>query len=851
MKAIRKHVLLLCMLIIAAVCAGLFAACDTDKPNDDNKDNPTGGEATSYTVLVEDDTHEPVKDVAVYMSKGGTRYDAVRTGDDGKATIELAPDTYTVSLVASTIPDGYHAPESVQVTAENTSVTVTLVKDFRYVVNLVDEEGNPFYQEKVTIAICQLEGSSCLTPSLLGTDGKWTYTGAEPGDYKVMITLPSNLIGKYAFEGYSATGHYYTGDHFSATKTEMTITIYKVNAVTDATPLTDEEKAAFVQDTFITFDDKSTVYSFEENLAANKTVYYSITPSFDSEYSIYYKSGSAANCIFNGTDYNLGNNQGTAMYAIPAMEAGKTYFFNVRNNNTEAAKIQFAIEAPSASHTKIKLTGEVDVTIAKEGATAVIEYTPAIGASFKLTGPSDLNTSIVLMVSEYAKANHVTFQKSAECTARFTEDMIGRSMYFSIAVNGAEKYPAAFKVKVEKTTDLKNITTVKHAEEKLSQFSAQEGTLTEVPVDGTVELVYNDTDKAYHLNSVDGPVVVVLLTSPIAEARFFTYDGGASLAYIDKADRGSYPLILDSTVDKTSLTKGNTYDDYRTMLRGFGDYDQKPNNMGGFDLQNPTNITEGHYYVKYVNADGVYPLTKELETFLKAMAKAYPNCMPLAAAKDSEWLFACYYYATEPTPPVEEDVIVGNYVNDEFNLTVSADGKYIITEESKIGPSEYESGTWVKNSENNYTFTYISFETGTYTVTRDENGTLTFVEDLEDPAEKPSYIFEAANGDEPDEPEVDVIVGEYTNEENHTLTVSADGQYSITKEDKTGISEIESGFWIQNNENDYTFTYVMGDMTGTFTVTRGDNGTLTFVEDLEEPVENPEPFYVFEVKEQA
>ena len=226
MKALLKKTALLCLFVIATVCIGLFAACGDD--NDNNDDNLP--EAITYTVLVQDDNNAPLKGVSLYFSKGTTRYDNVTTGDDGKASMELAPDTYSVSFIASTLPDGYNAPDDVQVTKDNASVTVTLVKDFRYVVNLVKEDNTPFYAENVMIAICKI-GGNCLTPSPVGTDGKWSISNVDAGDYKVLITFPDAIKDKYTFEGNTATEHYYTGKHFSATETEMTIVIKEVKAV--------------------------------------------------------------------------------------------------------------------------------------------------------------------------------------------------------------------------------------------------------------------------------------------------------------------------------------------------------------------------------------------------------------------------------------------------------------------------------------------------------------------------------------------------------------------------------------------------------------------------------------------
>ena len=823
-KLIMTGLVALC--VAAFMC--LFVGCSNVKPEDN---------AVAYSVTVQTDDTTPASGVRVQIRKGGATFESKNTDENGKAEFELAPDSYDVAL--SSLPARYSVPEgaSLSLTAESRDLTVTLVKNFAYTVKLVDTNGDPYYAEGVTVGVCTFEGN-CLQPVLLEENGVATIE-VDKGNYHVKVNdLPANAIIECDADGY------YTGKNFSAEDTEMTITVYTINSVTAATPMTDAEKTAFAQGMYYTLDSKLTAYHFEENLAAEATAYYSITPEFDGDYRILYKNGNASNFIFNGTAFTLSNNQGNAMFAFPHTEAGKTYYFNVRNTNKTPLKLEFVIESPAASYTEIKLVGEVEVTIAKEGACAVIEYAPAIGAAFKVTGPSDFNTSIQQSESAYSEVTHETFVKDAVCTARFTEDLKGRSLYFSVAVDGVTQYPVTFTVKVEKTADLKNTTNVKRATATLSQYGEQEGTLTDVPVDGTATVVYNATDKFYHLNSEDGPVVVVFLTKSLANGRFSTFDG-SSLVYIDKADGGRYSLILDTTSDKTSLTYGNTYDDYRIMLRGFADYNYKPNSSGGYDAEIPTNITEEHYYAKYVNNDGVYPLTEELKVFLQAMAAAYPNNVPESAAEGSEWLFACKYYAEEIKPPVIADVIVGEYVFESMGgsqkLTVNADGTYKMFDGfGTVG------GTWVKTAENVYAFTEVieGWDPLTYAVKRDaETGALAFYNTENDPdMEFPEYEYEV--------PAPDPVIGEYIFESragSQKLTVNADGTYEIFD----GFGTI-GGTWEKTAENVYAFTEVIeGWDPLTYAVKRdAETGALAFYNTENDPdMEFPE--YEFDVNTKA
>lgn len=602
-----------------AVCACLFGACVNGGKPEDN--------AVKYTVTVQFDETMPAGGVDVQLSKGSAKFPKKTTDANGKAEFELAPDGYEVAL--SNLPEHYGVPEdaSLSLTAETRDLTVTLAKKFAYIVKLVNPDGTAYYADGVTVGVCTILASggtgNCLTPVALERGGVATIEDVDKGDYHVKVEgLPANAKIECDADGY------YTGKNFSATETEMEIKVYTVTPVTEATPMTDAEKTA---------------YRFKVNLAKDAIAYYSITPEFDGEYLIYRKSGEASNYLFN-EEFTL-TADGLGLFSVlPYMQAGKTYFLNVYNDGDAAADFEFVIEAPAASYTVTDKTGEVEVTVTKQGAKATIRFKPAAGAAYKVTGPADIDTSIIV------GSPHEAFAKNAVCTARFTEDMVGSELYFSVAVSDETQFPVSFKVKIEKTADLVNTTAVKRVTETLTKFEEQEGTLTEVPVDGTAVLVYNDTDKFYHLGTADGPVVVVMLTGSLGE-RSFAYDEEATLAYIDKADRfGMYKLVYDVTVDKTSLTAGNAYDDYRVMLRGFADYNLVPSQLG-YDYEIPENIAEEHYYVKYVNKDGVYPLTKELEAFLKGFAAENAGCMPNDAADGSEWLFACYYYETQVPPP--------------------------------------------------------------------------------------------------------------------------------------------------------------------------------------------------------
>ena len=305
---------------------------------------------------------------------------------------------------------------------------------------------------------------------------------------------------------------------------------------------------------------------------------------------------------------------------------------------------------------------------------------------------------------------------------------------------------------------------VVEVKEQLAQFPDQDGKVL-VGVDYTASLVYNETDKSYHIGTANGPQVVVLLTKADTE-RFGL---GGALAYFElvnvNAKVANY--VFDATPEG-SPSYVKVTNDYRTFLRGFVNYQQTPS-MQGYTLSIPKDIDTETYYTKYVNKDGVYPLTQELKDFLEVFCKDEYNAYNIKVQLGSTdvkpanyWLFPCYYYADGGSiDPVEKDAIVGEYnlvsitegdntmaVGDEYvgenSIIVNvfqalADGKdgvkSIITDDIAVFCIEangsfnilladgepYDFGTW---SNNNGTYTFnCDYCTITYS-----NGTLTVVD---------------------------------------------------------------------------------------------------------------------------
>ncbi|MDE6293956.1 MAG: hypothetical protein K2L88_04970 [Clostridiales bacterium] len=185
-------------------------------------------------------------------------------------------------------------------------------------------------------------------------------------------------------------------------------------------------------------------------------------------------------------------------------------------------------------------------------------------------------------------------------------------------------------------------------------------------------------DGYYHIGDKNGDLVFVVLTKSVGK-----YTNG--IIYTEEV-KGVTPMpyVIDvtSAADKAAANKGNTYKDYRNVLRGFDEY--KVVAAQGSDtikLVKP-DITVEKYYANFVNSDGAYPLDDVLKEFL----------IGAAATLGNDWCFACYYYGVQ-----QNDPIVGEYVTEDniFTLTIDENGTFTVYDVE--GDVAVETGTWSKS----------------------------------------------------------------------------------------------------------------------------------------------------------
>ena len=737
-KILTSVFLALCMV----VCLFAIAACDN-----------TSDTTVIYTITVQTDATTPASGVTVKIRKGGAVY-SENTDEEGKATFELVPDDYDVEL--SKIPAHYNVPAStsLKLSSERRNITVTLEKNFGYTVKLVNPDGTPFYLEGVTVGICTLDGN-CLTPVALGEDGV-AIIDADASNYHVQILgLPKD---QYTYD--HDINDYYTGEEFTATKTEMTITINSITAISLSTPMTSTQKAEFASKNsgarYNADAREYTAYKGGKMLAAGETAYFTVTAPFSGTYHYY---------VNNAVDYLEDEFSSHLFIGIYTYVAGRTYTIKAINNSKHSAQAEFVLTVPfSTSLKQTSVSNSIPLSIGKANAPAIIEFIPNQTGIYKLSVLGSALTVVNASSSlpdELIASENLPLDSAYKANASVTQVITkffqsGSPIYFTVLTKAAT-YPADVNVKLERTGNSVDNETDVAVTASLTKATKPAGTeLFGLPMaDGTKNQVLSDGNGGY---TYDGHPVYVKITTPIEKSR---YSSNFALAYMDMSSANPRTKYAFTTFTAT----GSDTVDYKLFLRGFKEYESAPGGIWGVTdkIPDPEDITTQTYYAKFVNDDGAYPLTTELKTFLEkfyeanaAMFNGFCSGLANAETYDSAWLLFCYYYDEE----VAADPIVGEYklssvkvkgttynIGDTYTgnvydvqsmliegvlsansavLRLAKDGSLIIlTYDSYLeGLNEsfpFKEGSWSKNG--NYTFTLeddgnaasLTYSSGTFT----------------------------------------------------------------------------------------------------------------------------------------
>ena len=228
-KKILSLVLVICM--FATVLT--FTACNKDKnegTNDENNETNNGGNENvttdkTYTVTVLDGENTPVVGVKLVITDGNS-YPTATTDKDGKASVQL-PEATTVSVMVTSVPDGYVKPEKVSgvyhgvFASGSTELTLKIEKEadnkVEYTVKVVDQNGDAVVG--MSIQLCP--NGVCLAEKFVTN---------ENGEITVKLTPGSAVDVKLeGLEGYTLPTPVKDSYHavIESGVTEATVTVTK------------------------------------------------------------------------------------------------------------------------------------------------------------------------------------------------------------------------------------------------------------------------------------------------------------------------------------------------------------------------------------------------------------------------------------------------------------------------------------------------------------------------------------------------------------------------------------------------------------------------------------------------
>lgn len=215
MKKILSLLLVICMLL----CTFSLVACGKDnnegENNNDSGNNDTNkGEnnVNTYTVTVIDKDNNPIAGVKLVITDGNT-YPTATTDASGKASVMLPKESSTVSVMVTSVPDGYEKPEKVSgvyhgvFAKDATEFTLKVEKKANekvtYTVKVVDQNGN--YVDGMEIQLCP-DGVCLAEKFITNENGEITAELAPGKTVKIkLMSLDGYVLPTADSDGYHAT----------------------------------------------------------------------------------------------------------------------------------------------------------------------------------------------------------------------------------------------------------------------------------------------------------------------------------------------------------------------------------------------------------------------------------------------------------------------------------------------------------------------------------------------------------------------------------------------------------------------------------------------------------------------
>ncbi len=251
---------------------------------------------------------------------------------------------------------------------------------------------------------------------------------------------------------------------------------------------------------------------------------------------------------------------------------------------------------------------------------------------------------------------------------------------FALTLNGEATGKYLFKVEFVSedtlTPEIEYVTEEKQASVTVNQYTAPaDKTLVEAPYNYYDDLVFNETDGYYHANSENGPVAVVKL-------------------------KGEQERLLDGSTLNDIVAQDPTVFLFTTKVeRDANNYITKVVKTNYANMVLTT-------YASKADANGMYPLTKDLYDFLYKYIVEGGNSINITLPSDLDtsvevenWSPLCmapvYLYCADSELPESENVYIpdGSY---EKPYVINGMGTYSYSLDGFGGSVEFEAHTWHK-----------------------------------------------------------------------------------------------------------------------------------------------------------
>ena len=300
------------------------------------------------------------------------------------------------------------------------------------------------------------------------------------------------------------------------------------------------------------------------------------------------------------------------LYNLPDGYAYQPGIYVVDENNKEITITLSQVSTPkqgdgTAYDAFFIEEGVYSVTIEPVDAMVYYAFAPTRAGEFKIESwAENIDTSVgyygnSFYVSEtplndWADDNSGIDGQNFSLNFNISQDQLGGEFVFGISATGFKSKKKTFHFAITREGDYVR-------EEIIAKTMEVSETLTKY-IEPEENFYFNSTDKFYHVNSQNGPVLVAKISAPCA--------------YID------VPFTEIEEAGNRSLTLDNGTKNYTSFIAKYGEY---------------------------CNSDGVYGVTEEIKQFLQyyfAANEAWVDSIALESQEiiDPEygWMFACGYY---------------------------------------------------------------------------------------------------------------------------------------------------------------------------------------------------------------